>query len=460
MPSAFVFVVPAGVSLVLALLTAAAYHQARRGYLAVWAAAWAVAVLYYLALIGAVMAGDPAGDVFGMLGPAGTTLGWARAVVFWLGARWLVGKPPSRRLVALLLLGTLLWLGCVLGLLEGQGLAAPVTRMGEATWFLAAAAVLLLGGPRSMAGLLAGTMLLLLGLQGFLASWLVMDLTGTIASGWVSSALALAVGLSVLGRLLEEEREVANARSRELAAANARLAELDRLKSDFVSMVSHELRTPLGLIKGYVGTLLRKDAPLDDETREEFLQVIDEETDRLTELVTNLLDMSRIEAGTLRIERHPVQMTRLLADCAERQRAREPGRALQVQMPASLPAVLADERRVAQVVDNLLTNATRYSLEPTPIRLVARAVSGDVEVHVVDEGIGIPADKLDQVFEKFFRVDTSDTRRFAGTGLGLAICRGIVQAHGGRIWVQSTPGQGSTFAFTIPAYQESPREPD
>src|SRR5579884_1234156 len=456
MPSAFVFVVPAGVSLVLALLTAAAYHQARRGYLAVWAAAWAVAVLYYLALIGAVMAGDPAGDVFGMLGPAGTTLGWARAVVFWLGARWLVGKPPSRRLVALLLLGTLLWLGCVLGLLEGQGLAAPVTRMGEATWFLAAAAVLLLGGPRSMVGLLAGTMLLLLGLQGFLASWLVMDLTGTIASGWVSSALALAVGLSVLGRLLEEEREVANARSRELAAANARLAELDRLKSDFVSMVSHELRTPLGLIKGYVGTLLRKDAPLDDETREEFLQVIDEETDRLTELVTNLLDMSRIEAGTLRVDCQPTPLGPLLEDCAARLRAREPARRLDVALPPALPLVLADERRIAQVVENLLTNAVRYSPDAAPIAVRARVVNGSVEVAVADQGPGLTPEQRAQVFEKFFRIDQSDSRRFGGAGLGLAICRGIVEAHRGRIWVENGAGGGSVFAFTLPVQREEP----
>src|SRR5262249_15671776 len=229
----------------------------------------------------------------------------------------------------------------------------------------------------------------------------------------------------------EEERELATARSQELAAANARLAELDRLKSEFVSMVSHELRTPLGLIKGYAGTLLRPDAQLDEETRKEFGQVIDEETDRLTKLVTNLLDTSRTETGTLRCERRPMQLTHLLGDCAERLRAREPDRVLYVKVPSGLPMVRADERRIAQVVDNLLTNAARYSPAAMPILLDARAVNGGVEVRVVDQGIGIPPDKQAQVFEKFFRVDASDTRRFAGTGLGLAICRGIVQAHGG-----------------------------
>jgi len=286
-----------------------------------------------------------------------------------------------------------------------------------------------------------------------------MDATGSFVSSWLSNTLMLVAGLAVLGRLLDEEREAATARSRELAAANVRLAELDRLKSDFVSMVSHELRTPLGLIKGYTGTLLARDTGLDADTREEFLQVIDEETDRLTELVTNLLDMSRIEAGTLRVDRHPMQLARLLAACAERLRVREPTRVLQVNVPENIPPVLADERRIAQVVDNLLTNAARYSPAGMPLSLGAHVENGRVEVRVVDLGVGIPADKQEQVFEKFFRVDTSDTRRFAGTGLGLAICRGIVQAHGGSIWVQSEPGHGSTFAFTLPICQQPRPEP-
>jgi signal transduction histidine kinase len=120
-------------------------------------------------------------------------------------------------------------------------------------------------------------------------------------------------------------------------------------------------------------------------------------------------------------------------------------------VPERLPLVLADERRIAQVVDNLLTNAVRYSPEEAPVALSARARDDRVEVAVRDEGLGIPADLRHQVFEKFFRVDASDTRRFAGTGLGLAICRGIVQAHGGAIWVDTEEGRGSTFAFTLAA---------
>jgi signal transduction histidine kinase len=446
---AFVFAVPGGVSLVLALLTAAAAWQVRRCYLVVWALAWLAAALYYLTQIALILVGESQVNLYALVATAGTALGWVWSVGVWLGARALVGRWPSPRLLVVVAAGSVVWLWWVAGVLGGEPLAAPLTRLSYGGWWLAAGTVLLLAQPATIVRRLTGAMLLLLGLQGIAAAWLVMDLTGTVVSGWVSSALALAVGLGVLGRLLEEEREVANARSRELVAANARLAELDRLKSDFVSMVSHELRTPLGLIKGYAGTLLRPDVSLDATTSEEFLRVIDEETDRLTELVTNLLDMSRIEAGTLRVEPQPLLLPRLLADCAERLRAREPRRHLVVEVPEALPLVLADERRIAQVVDNLLTNAVRYSPEETPIVLRAAPRDGRVVVTVQDSGMGIATDKQAQVFEKFFRVDASDTRRFAGTGLGLAICRGIVQAHGGTIWVESREGQGSTFGFSL-----------
>jgi signal transduction histidine kinase len=460
MMQALISLLPLGVTLVLTLLTAAAYWQSRRRYLLVWTVVWTVAVLYYLAQV-IVAASDPGGTVrddFERLGIVATSLGWARSIGLWVGARALVDRPIPRGGAILVGACSVLWVALATPVL-GSAYAPLLTRTSYACAFFAAAAVLLPHRRRTAVFVFAGGAFFLLGVQGASATWLIMDATGSFVSSWLSNTLMLVAGLAVLGRLLDEEREAATARSRELGAANARLAELDRLKSDFVSMVSHELRTPLGLIKGYTGTLLARDTELDADTREEFLQVIDEETDRLTELVTNLLDMSRIEAGTLRVDRHPLQLARLLAACAERLRVREPTRALQVEVPESLPPVLADERRIAQVVDNLLTNAARYSPAGIPIRLSARVEDGRVEVCVVDRGEGIPADKQEQVFEKFFRVDASDTRRFAGTGLGLAICRGIVQAHDGSIWVHSEPGQGSTFAFTLPICPQASREP-
>jgi signal transduction histidine kinase len=397
---------------------------------------------------------DTRTDSFAMLGISAALLGWLCAVGFWVGARALIGRFVSRRALALLAVLSLLWVWVIAGELAGQSLVPGLTRASYAVWYLAATLVLLLHRPNTPVRLLTGCFLLLLAIEGFLVSWLGLDFWGSLVSAWVASALSLAVGLSVLGRLLEEEREAATARERELASANARLAELDRLKSEFVSMVSHELRTPLGLIKGYTGTLLAQGTALDAATREEFLQVVDEETDRLTELVTNLLDMSRIEAGTLHVDLQPTRMADLLRTSADRLQTRECGRTLHLEIPERLPLVLADTRRIAQVLDNLLTNAVRYSPADTPIALAACARDGELLVAVQDQGLGIAADKREQVFEKFFRVDPSDTRRFAGTGLGLAICRGIVQAHGGAIWVESEEGQGSTFTFKLPIYRE------
>jgi two-component system, OmpR family, sensor histidine kinase KdpD len=328
----------------------------------------------------------------------------------------------------------------------GGPTAGSLTRLSYAGWFFLGAAELLLRRPRTTVTVFCGCILLLMGIQGIVAAQMVLDLTGSMMSSWIHTALSLALGLGVLGRLLEEERET-------LRAANTRLAELDRLKTDFVSMVSHELRTPLGLIKGYTGSLLQPDLVQDEETRREFLTVIDDETDRLTELVSNLLDMSRIESGGLRVDPHPTELGRLLEASSARLRVREPDRPLALDIASELPSVLADEQRIAQVLDNLLTNAARYSPPNTQIGLRARAVNGSVEVAIQDHGPGVPDDKREQVFDKFVRLDNQP----GGSGLGLAICRGIVQAHGGRIWVEANPSDqgGSTFAFSLPALQHS-----
>ena len=238
-------------------------------------------------------------------------------------------------------------------------------------------------------------------------------------------------------------------RAAALAAANARLAELDKLKSDFLSMVSHELRTPLGLIKGYVGTLLSTDLPIDAPTAREFLGVIDEEADTLSELVSNLLDTSRIEAGTLRVEPQPNDLGTLVTAAVEILRARYPGRTVSVEIGPDLPPAWVDGRRIAQVLGNLLENAAKYSPEASPIFVLTEPRHPLVCVTVRDRGPGIPAHALPYLFDKFYRVPDAPIPA-GGTGLGLTIARGIVEAHGGQIWVESTPGVGTAFSFTVP----------
>lgn len=450
MSPAMIFVVPTAMSLVLAIVSGIAYRHTRRRYLLWWTGVWVVNLAYYLAVMYSVLTGQGQVDLFSQLGLFTTALGWLRGVSLWAGARVFVERPVGRRffLMAVGIAAVLFWI--VAGTPFGEH-APATTRLTFAVWFFLAAIELLRKHPRTAVGSFCGLTLLTLGVQAVVASQMTLDLAGSMTSGWVSTALSTALGLGVLGRTLEEEREVARARSTELAAANARLAELDQLKTDFMSMISHELRTPLGLIKGYTGTLLRPDIALDDETRREFLRVIDEETDQLTELVTNLLDMSRIEAGTLRIEPRPITPGQILHECSRRLRAREPNRVLELDVPDGLPPVLADERRIVQVIDNLLTNAVQYTLADTPILLRAHGTGMFVVVEVVDRGPGIPAEQREQVFEKFVRLDNEERSGSTGTGLGLAICRGIVRAHGGAIWVESEIGRGSTFAFTLPA---------
>ena len=450
MSPAMIFVVPVVVTAVLTCVTALAYRHARRPYLRWWTGVWGVAVLFYLSYISAALSGPANADVFASFGLLASALGWLRVVGFWTGARQLIDRRLTRRGWLLVGLVSVAWTALVAGWLVSGPPAAALTRLSYAGWFFLGAVELLPRRPRTTVTVFCGCILLLMGIQGVVAAQMVLDLTGSMMSSWIHTALSLALGLGVLGRLLEEEGETAAARSAELVAANMRLAELDRLKTDFVSMVSHELRTPLGLIKGYTGSLLQPDLVPDEATRREFLTVIDEETDRLTELVSNLLDMSRIEAGGLRVDPHPTELGRLLEASGARLRVREPDRQLALDVPPELPRVLADEQRIAQVLDNLLTNAARYSPPDTRIGVRARAVDGHVEVAVQDHGPGVPEDKRELVFDKFVRLDNHP----GGSGLGLAICRGIVQAHGGRIWVEANRDRGSTFAFSLPAVRK------
>ena len=238
------------------------------------------------------------------------------------------------------------------------------------------------------------------------------------------------------------------------------LHQADRLRSEFVAMVSHELRTPLTSIKGYATTLLRPDVQWNNQTGTEYLSIISEECDKLMQLIDNILEVSRIEAGALRIYPEPIQIYEVLDRAAMETRRRSPEVDLEVRYPPinEIPYVMGDSQRIIQVLRNLIQNAIKYTPSDPHIIIELDMVAGDeehpdgmVRISVRDNGIGLTQENIDRIFERFYRVDTGSARRTEGTGLGLAICKGIVEAHGGQIWVESEGrNKGSTFYFTLP----------
>ncbi len=229
----------------------------------------------------------------------------------------------------------------------------------------------------------------------------------------------------------------------------ASLQRLERARRDLVADVAHELRTPLAGLAGYLEGLL--DGVL--EPTPELLGRMRREVRRLERLVEDLQELSRVEAGRVELRRRATAVDELLEVVLARLRPQflDKGVHLSVEVPADLPRVLADPDRVAQVLTNLLGNALQYTPSGGQVTVRAWAVDGEVAVSVTDTGIGIPAEHLPHIFERFYRVDRSRARAGGGTGIGLTIARGLVELHGGRIWASSPgPGRGSTFTFTLP----------
>lgn len=226
--------------------------------------------------------------------------------------------------------------------------------------------------------------------------------------------------------------------------------ELEEIKSQLLSTVSHELRTPLASIKGFATTLLREDVVWDEESRREFLCIIDEESDRLSELIGNLLDMSRLETGELPVDPEPMHLQPIIEETAAEFQRMSSRHRIQVDLPPEVPRVMADPRRARQVLRNLVENAVKYSPGGGEIVISAEAKQRDLQVCVSDTGIGIEAEQQVRIFDRFFQVDSASTRQVGGSGLGLSISKAIVEAHGGSIWVDSQPGAGSKFCFTLP----------
>ena len=236
-----------------------------------------------------------------------------------------------------------------------------------------------------------------------------------------------------------------------------RFREEEEMKSTFTSIISHELKTPVALIKGYAQTLARPDAAWDAETARQSLEVIEEEADRLEALINSLLDVSRIQAGGLRLERSDVQVRRLLERVAQDYRTQTDTHEIALDLPADLPVIYGDEERLRLVFTNLLSNAIKYSPDGGVIRIGGwheepqeKDAAGRLVLYVADEGIGIPARELPKIFERYYRVDSGLRRGTAGVGLGLFLSKAIVEAHQGEIWVRSDVNKGATVFVALP----------
>jgi K+-sensing histidine kinase KdpD len=223
---------------------------------------------------------------------------------------------------------------------------------------------------------------------------------------------------------------------------------LARLQDEFIAMVSHELLTPLGFIKGYTTTLLRRDTHWDAATLREFLAIIDEESDRLSELIENLLDSSRLQSGTLHMEPKRANLSDLVGDLVDRARTRYNTLKVSSHMGDADLTVRVDAKRFAQVIDNLIANAVKYAPN-SELRMQAGREGDDVVLRVSDDGPGIPEEHLPHLFKRFYRVPER-AAGVRGTGLGLFICEQILQAHGGTIMAESQVGAGTTFLIRLP----------
>jgi signal transduction histidine kinase len=228
-----------------------------------------------------------------------------------------------------------------------------------------------------------------------------------------------------------------------------RFREADEVKSTFISVISHELKTPVALIKGYVCTLLREDAKWDSDFFNESLTIIEEEADRLSLLIENLLDASRLQAGGFSLNLAEVNVDKLADSVAERIQIRTNQHNILIQFPEDFPTLVGDKNRLEQVFNNLLENAVKYSPEGGDIRISGQLRSKQIIICIQDEGTGISRDDIPHVFDRFYRADDA-AKNTQGAGLGLYLSRAIIEAHNGRIWVEPRSEKGTRICFSIP----------
>lgn len=226
-----------------------------------------------------------------------------------------------------------------------------------------------------------------------------------------------------------------------------------QLQEDFFSTITHELSSPLGFIKGYTTTLLRADANWNQETQQEFLQIIDQETDNLQALIENLLDSARLQSGQLRMEFQLVRLDALLSDVTARAKLHHPDLQISIHAPHIIAPIEGDPHRLAQVFENLISNAVKYAPN-TEVTLNIAQTKKDCLISISDQGSGIAEEYIVYLFDRFFRIPNT-APNVHGSGLGLFICRQIVQAHQGEIWAESKMGAGATFKIRLPTHQRA-----
>jgi signal transduction histidine kinase len=292
-----------------------------------------------------------------------------------------------------------------------------------------------------LAGLFAAAIALVL------ARWLARGMTQPLRD---MAAAARRMAAGEYGQRVEtRSRDEVGQLARAFNRMSAELEGVERLRRELVANVSHELKTPISALRAHLENLLDGVERPDPET----LQVMLAQSERLSRLVEQLLDLSRLESGDVPLDLRPVEIGPLAAEVLseiEVARARA-GVAVEVRVPEGLPPAMADRERIHQVLFNLVDNALRFTPPGGRVTLSAEAQGRAVRVRVEDTGVGIPPEHLPYLFERFYRADAARSRGDGGTGIGLAICRSVVEAHGGRIWAESEPGRGSAFTFELPA---------
>jgi len=291
------------------------------------------------------------------------------------------------------------------------------------------------------------------------------------ASDYLMKPLNLDELIIRIRKVLEERQRFVRLKdfADKLEKANQELRKIDAMKSEFVSVASHELRTPLAAIKNAVQLMLSGKTGEINENQSKFLSMAERNINRLTNILNDLLNLSKIESGKIELKFEDIELKGLIELTASSLRPQADGKSIQieVEVPEQIPTVYGDPEKIEQILTNIIGNSIKFTAEGGKILITAKLLSPEKEggprhtvaVNVKDTGIGIPPEHLDSIFEKFHQVEGSLHRSVSGTGLGLAITKGLVEAHQGKIWVESEVGKGSTFTFTLPLAEGERREP-